>query len=104
MTVPCLCVSEAPEEELELASSISQMWSDLFAEARTVDRSLGRVKKTFTEVSVLPPAQRFFRNVLHAIDFGVRAVRSWFLVTYSVAVSKHGVCTRTAYIDALPSY
>ncbi|KAJ8284497.1 hypothetical protein COCON_G00033470 [Conger conger] len=42
---------EAPEEELELASNISQMWSDLFAEARVVDRSLGRVKKTFTEIT-----------------------------------------------------
>ncbi|KAG5844641.1 hypothetical protein ANANG_G00164650 [Anguilla anguilla] len=42
---------EAPEEELELAANISQMWSDLFAEARAVDRSLGRVKRTFTEIT-----------------------------------------------------
>ncbi|KAG9351776.1 hypothetical protein JZ751_023027 [Albula glossodonta] len=42
---------EAPEEELELACNISQIWSELFAEARTVDRSLGRVKKTFTEIT-----------------------------------------------------
>ena len=38
------------EEEQQLVGSIGQQWSLLFSEARQVDRSLGRVKKTFTEV------------------------------------------------------
>ncbi|KAM6964967.1 dynein axonemal heavy chain 10 [Aplochiton taeniatus] len=38
-------------EELELAASIGPLWSDLFQESRLVDRSLGRVKKTFTEIT-----------------------------------------------------
>uniref|UniRef100_A0AAY5K1P1 AAA+ ATPase domain-containing protein n=1 Tax=Esox lucius TaxID=8010 RepID=A0AAY5K1P1_ESOLU len=42
---------EATEEEMQLSASISQLWSDLLAEARLVDRSLGRVKKTFTEIT-----------------------------------------------------
>ncbi|XP_036382121.1 dynein heavy chain 10, axonemal [Megalops cyprinoides] len=42
---------EAPQEELDMANSIGQLWLDLFAEARTVDRSLGRVKLTFTEIT-----------------------------------------------------
>ncbi|XP_067084612.1 dynein axonemal heavy chain 10 [Osmerus mordax] len=39
------------EEEQELVGSIGQQWSHLFSEARQVDRSLGRVKKTFTEIT-----------------------------------------------------
>uniref|UniRef100_A0A8C9TU55 Dynein axonemal heavy chain 10 n=1 Tax=Scleropages formosus TaxID=113540 RepID=A0A8C9TU55_SCLFO len=39
------------DEELELAGSIACQWSDLLAESRCVDRSLGRVKKTFTEIT-----------------------------------------------------
>ncbi|KAG5280454.1 hypothetical protein AALO_G00060150 [Alosa alosa] len=42
---------EASDEELELAASIGQLWSELFAESRKVDRSLGKVKKTFTEIT-----------------------------------------------------
>ncbi|KAM4616801.1 dynein axonemal heavy chain 10 [Polymixia lowei] len=42
---------EVTEEELELVASIGQLWSDLFTESRLVDRSLGRVKKTFTEIT-----------------------------------------------------
>uniref|UniRef100_A0A4W5NCU9 Dynein axonemal heavy chain 10 n=1 Tax=Hucho hucho TaxID=62062 RepID=A0A4W5NCU9_9TELE len=42
---------EATEEELELSASIGRLWSNLFEESRLVDRSLGRVKKTFTEIT-----------------------------------------------------
>ncbi|XP_017580699.2 dynein heavy chain 10, axonemal [Pygocentrus nattereri] len=42
---------QAAEEELQLVSHIEEVWSDLFAESRQVDRSLGRVKKTFTEIT-----------------------------------------------------
>ncbi|KAJ8266677.1 hypothetical protein GJAV_G00133350 [Gymnothorax javanicus] len=42
---------EASEKELELVSNITQMWSELFAEARAVDRSLGRPKRTFSEIT-----------------------------------------------------
>uniref|UniRef100_A0A8C7PKH0 AAA+ ATPase domain-containing protein n=1 Tax=Oncorhynchus mykiss TaxID=8022 RepID=A0A8C7PKH0_ONCMY len=42
---------EATEEELQLSASIGRLWSDLFEESRLVDRSLGRVKKTFTEIT-----------------------------------------------------
>ncbi|CAL8343019.1 unnamed protein product [Lota lota] len=42
---------EAPNEDLELVGSIGSMWSQLFAQSKLVDRSLGRVKKTFTEIT-----------------------------------------------------
>uniref|UniRef100_A0A8C8G323 AAA+ ATPase domain-containing protein n=1 Tax=Oncorhynchus tshawytscha TaxID=74940 RepID=A0A8C8G323_ONCTS len=42
---------EATEEELQLSASIGRLWSDLFEESRLVDHSLGRVKKTFTEIT-----------------------------------------------------
>uniref|UniRef100_W5K6M6 Dynein axonemal heavy chain 10 n=1 Tax=Astyanax mexicanus TaxID=7994 RepID=W5K6M6_ASTMX len=42
---------QVPEEELQLAANIRNMWSDLFSESRQVDRSLGRAKKTFTEIT-----------------------------------------------------
>lgn len=35
---------------MELAAKIDQMWNDLFAESRQVDRSLTDVKKSFTQV------------------------------------------------------
>uniref|UniRef100_A0AAV2KWR9 AAA+ ATPase domain-containing protein n=1 Tax=Knipowitschia caucasica TaxID=637954 RepID=A0AAV2KWR9_KNICA len=47
---PQLMVSE---EEQQLAASLPQMWTELFAEARRVDRSLTKVKKTFTESTKL---------------------------------------------------
>uniref|UniRef100_A0A669FBB8 Dynein axonemal heavy chain 10 n=1 Tax=Oreochromis niloticus TaxID=8128 RepID=A0A669FBB8_ORENI len=40
------------KDERELVACIGQMWSDLFTEARQVDRSLKDVKKSFTELSV----------------------------------------------------
>ncbi|KAF7665535.1 hypothetical protein LDENG_00140280 [Lucifuga dentata] len=42
---------EVGQDELELVTSIEQMWSDLFTESRQVDRSLGPVKKSFTETT-----------------------------------------------------
>ncbi|CAL8247788.1 unnamed protein product [Merluccius merluccius] len=42
---------EAPNEDLELVGSIGLMWSQLLTESKLVDRSLGRVKKTFTEIT-----------------------------------------------------
>ncbi|KAL0979348.1 hypothetical protein UPYG_G00183960 [Umbra pygmaea] len=42
---------QVTEEELELSAIISQAWRDLLAESRTMDQSLGRVKKTFTEIT-----------------------------------------------------
>ncbi|XP_062874230.1 dynein axonemal heavy chain 10 [Trichomycterus rosablanca] len=42
---------QAPERELEQVACIENMWSLLFEEARQVDRSLGKVKKTFTEIT-----------------------------------------------------
>lgn len=42
---------EAGEDEWELVACISQMWSDLFIEARQVDRSLKDVKKSFTVIT-----------------------------------------------------
>lgn len=35
---------------MELVGKISQMWDDLFTEARSVDQSLKDVKKSFTVV------------------------------------------------------
>ncbi|XP_029909103.1 dynein heavy chain 10, axonemal [Myripristis murdjan] len=42
---------EVGEEELELATSIDQLWGDLLAESRQVDRSLIHVKKSFVEIT-----------------------------------------------------
>nr|DBA23158.1 TPA: hypothetical protein GDO54_014099 [Pyxicephalus adspersus] len=42
---------EFDEEEKILAEKITQMWEDLFQESKQVDRSLGRVKKTFTQIT-----------------------------------------------------
>ncbi|MBN3296580.1 DYH10 protein, partial [Amia calva] len=42
---------QAPQEEIELSENIKQIWSELFTESRQVDRSLGRVKKTFTQIT-----------------------------------------------------
>ncbi|CAL9696600.1 unnamed protein product [Knipowitschia caucasica] len=44
---------QVSEEEQQLAASLPQMWTELFAEARRVDRSLTKVKKTFTESTKL---------------------------------------------------
>ena len=41
-----------PEEELVKADNIEQKWKDLFQQAKIVDRSLVKVKKKFTLVSV----------------------------------------------------
>ncbi|XP_066511362.1 dynein axonemal heavy chain 10-like isoform X1 [Hoplias malabaricus] len=42
---------QSTEEELQLVSHMENVWRDLFAESRQVDRSLGRVKKKFTEIT-----------------------------------------------------
>ncbi|TNN52944.1 Dynein heavy chain 10, axonemal [Liparis tanakae] len=42
---------EVGEDELELVANIEQMWNDLFAESKQVDRSLSGVKKTFTQTT-----------------------------------------------------
>ncbi|XP_063051673.1 dynein axonemal heavy chain 10 [Engraulis encrasicolus] len=42
---------EVSEEELEQAASIGKLWDELFVESRRVDHSLGKVKKTFTEIT-----------------------------------------------------
>ncbi|KAK2837261.1 hypothetical protein Q5P01_014473 [Channa striata] len=42
---------EVGEDELELVATIDQMWSDLFAESRQVDRGLTNVKKSFTQIT-----------------------------------------------------
>ncbi|TUV82046.1 Dynein heavy chain 10, axonemal [Bagarius yarrelli] len=39
------------DEELLLVANIKDLWRDLFSEARQVDRSLGKVKKTFTKIT-----------------------------------------------------
>lgn len=44
---------DVTEEEEKLQSSISQKWTDVFQEAKMVDRSLVKVKKKFTLVSSL---------------------------------------------------
>ncbi|MGH0158836.1 UNVERIFIED_CONTAM: hypothetical protein FKN15_061612 [Acipenser sinensis] len=41
----------AEEEEKELSVSIQQIWEDLLLESRKVDHGLGRVKKTFTQIT-----------------------------------------------------
>lgn len=38
------------QDELELNANISQIWDDLFTEARQVDLSLADVKKSFSVV------------------------------------------------------
>ncbi|KAM5191717.1 dynein axonemal heavy chain 10 [Mantella aurantiaca] len=42
---------EFEEEEKILAEKITQIWEDLFQESKHVDHSLGRVKKTFTQIT-----------------------------------------------------
>lgn len=42
---------DVPDSELTLSRDITQMWSDLFQEARRVDHSLVVVKKKFTEIT-----------------------------------------------------
>ncbi|CAL8251349.1 unnamed protein product [Boreogadus saida] len=42
---------EAPNEDLELVGSIGPIWDALLTESKLVDRSLGGVKKTFTEIT-----------------------------------------------------
>ncbi|XP_029296329.1 dynein heavy chain 10, axonemal [Cottoperca gobio] len=42
---------EVGKDELELVGNIVQMWNDLFAESRQVDRSLTDVKKSFTQTT-----------------------------------------------------
>ncbi|XP_031164939.2 dynein heavy chain 10, axonemal [Sander lucioperca] len=42
---------EVGEDELELVANIVQMWNDLFAESRQMDRSLTDVKKSFTQTT-----------------------------------------------------
>ncbi|XP_066466098.1 dynein axonemal heavy chain 10 [Tiliqua scincoides] len=39
------------EEEQEMVYKIKEKWEALFADASTVDRSLGSIKKTFTEIT-----------------------------------------------------
>uniref|UniRef100_A0A8C4TE89 Dynein axonemal heavy chain 10 n=1 Tax=Erpetoichthys calabaricus TaxID=27687 RepID=A0A8C4TE89_ERPCA len=39
------------EEERVLEAGIRQIWEDLFLESRLVDHSLGKVKKTFTQIT-----------------------------------------------------
>ncbi|XP_053509735.1 dynein axonemal heavy chain 10 isoform X2 [Ictalurus furcatus] len=43
---------QAEEDELQLVARIENLWRDVFAEARRVDRRLGKVKKTFTKITV----------------------------------------------------
>jgi len=43
-------VLKTSEEEVQLSANICNLWSELFKESRRVDRSLGKVKKTFAEV------------------------------------------------------
>ncbi|XP_053336632.1 dynein axonemal heavy chain 10 [Clarias gariepinus] len=40
------------EEELQLVANIQTLWKDLSTEAQRVDRSLGKVKKTFTKITL----------------------------------------------------
>ncbi|KAJ3602266.1 hypothetical protein NHX12_030025 [Muraenolepis orangiensis] len=42
---------EAPNEDLALVGGVGPMWRELLAESKLVDRSLGRVKKTFTQIT-----------------------------------------------------
>ncbi|KAK2902109.1 hypothetical protein Q8A73_011855 [Channa argus] len=42
---------EVGEDELEVVAKIDQIWSDLFAESRQVDRGLTDVKKSFTQIT-----------------------------------------------------
>ncbi len=41
-----------PEEEIQKVECIEQKWLDLFEQAKQVDRSLVKVKKKFTIVSL----------------------------------------------------
>ncbi|XP_067295015.1 dynein axonemal heavy chain 10 isoform X2 [Pseudorasbora parva] len=43
---------ETLEEEVQLSANICNLWSELFKESRRVDRSLGKVKKTFAEITL----------------------------------------------------
>ncbi|XP_051514176.1 dynein axonemal heavy chain 10 [Myxocyprinus asiaticus] len=43
---------ETMEEELQQSANISILWSELFTASRLVDRSLGKVKKTFAEITL----------------------------------------------------
>ncbi|KAI5616269.1 dynein heavy chain 10, axonemal [Silurus asotus] len=43
---------QVDEEELQLLSRIEDVWRDVFAEARRVDHRLGKVKKTFTKITM----------------------------------------------------
>ncbi|XP_056602848.1 dynein axonemal heavy chain 10 isoform X1 [Triplophysa dalaica] len=43
---------EVVEEELQLSANLGNMWSGLFMESRQVDRSLGKVKRTFSEITL----------------------------------------------------
>ncbi|KAG8456021.1 hypothetical protein GDO86_001999 [Hymenochirus boettgeri] len=42
---------EFEEEERVLAERITQIWEELFQESKLVDRSLGKVKKSFTQIT-----------------------------------------------------
>ncbi|KAG2470484.1 DYH10 protein, partial [Polypterus senegalus] len=42
---------QVDEEERVLEAGIRQIWEDLFLESRLVDHSLGKVKKTFTQIT-----------------------------------------------------
>ncbi|KAK3539191.1 hypothetical protein QTP86_029601 [Hemibagrus guttatus] len=43
---------QAAEDELHLMAQIEDLWTEVFNEARQVDHSLGKVKKTFTKITL----------------------------------------------------
>ncbi|XP_056113379.1 dynein axonemal heavy chain 10 [Rhinichthys klamathensis goyatoka] len=43
---------ETSEEEVQLSANICNLWSELFKESRRVDCGLGKVKKTFAEITL----------------------------------------------------
>ena len=53
-----------PDQEIGLVETIEQQWKELFQKAKTVDRSLIKVKKKFTKVASYI-ATVFKKSALH---------------------------------------
>uniref|UniRef100_A0A8B9JEG5 Dynein axonemal heavy chain 10 n=1 Tax=Astyanax mexicanus TaxID=7994 RepID=A0A8B9JEG5_ASTMX len=83
---------QVPEEELQLAANIRNTWSDLFSESRQVDRSLGRAKKTFTEVR--SPISCSVNTICHACANNANHTGDWIrvMLLFCVSVFKYRYC------------
>jgi hypothetical protein len=56
------------QEELGLVETIDEKWSELFLQAKYVDRSLIKVKKKFTLVSAPPHSPLHYFLLTRPID------------------------------------